>query len=270
MKRSSRVRIGATATAAALSLALITGCGGESKDNGSDSSSGDKDSSSTTAAKALSAAELGKLIIAKGDLDGFDVQSADTGGKFAESKDKVKVVDAKCAPLAYVLTGFAPGADESAYVNRMATEKSTEPTPTGTSDEDLDATMDNLQDILDSTMSIVSLSSYDGEGAQETLKSVSDAVSGCASGFSVSAPGEDTQKFTKVVAEKASGTGDESIAFAVSGPVEGDMTTVHGEVVRHGSTVAAYYSLSLAAMAGEKVTYDIPAELIKAQAAKLK
>jgi len=262
------VRIGATATA--LSFALITGCGGESKDAESGKDSADKGSSSTAAAKALSAAELDKLIIAKGDLDGFDVEPADTGGEFAESKDKVKVVDAKCAPLAYVLTGFAPGADESAYVNRMATEKDTEPTPTGTSDEDLDATMDNLQDILDSTMTVVSLSSYDGEGAQEALKSVSDAISGCASGFSVSAPGEDTQKFTKVVGEKASGTGDESIAFAVSGPVEGDMTTVHGEVVRHGSTVAAYYSLSLAALAGEKVTYDIPAELIKAQAAKLK
>ncbi|MFJ6083933.1 hypothetical protein ACIQI8_21280 [Streptomyces sp. NPDC092369] len=270
MKRSSRVRIGATATAGALSLALITGCGGESKDSGSDSSAADKDSSSTTAAKALSAAELGKLIIAKGDLDGFDVQSAGAADKFAASKDKEKVVDAKCAPLAYVLTGFAPGADESAYVNRMVPEKKATPTPTGTSDEDLDAAMNGLQDALDSTMTIVSLSSYDGEGAEKTLKSVSDAVSGCASGFTVSAPGQDTEKFTKVVAEKASGTGDESVAFAVTVQAEGDTGTVHGEVVRHGSTVATYYSLNLAAIAGEKVTYDIPAELIKAQAAKLK
>ncbi|WP_406442753.1 hypothetical protein OHB14_27770 [Streptomyces sp. NBC_01613] len=267
MKRSSRVRTSATVTVSVLSLALITGCGG---DSGSEDSkdSADKGSSSTAAAKAFSAAELEKLIIGKADLDGYEVQSADTGGKFAESKDQVTVTDAKCEPLGYVLTGFAPG-DESAYVNRMATEKSTEPTSTSTSDESLDDLEDSLQDIMGSTMTIVSLSSYDGGAAEQTMKSVADAVAGCASGFTVSAKGQDTQKFTKVAEEKSSKTGDESVAFAVTGKVDGDTTTVHGEVVRHGSTVATYYSISLAALAGKQDKYSIPAEVIKAQAAKL-
>lgn len=55
----------------------------------------------------------------------------------------------------------------------------------------------------------------------------------------------------------------------MSGVVEGGTQTVHGEVVRHGSTIATYYSISLAALAGEKSEYAIPAEVIKAQAAKL-
>lgn len=259
------MRAGATVAVSVLSLALITGCGGSS-DGSKDSGSTNSSSSSTAAAKALGAAELKKLIISGADLDGYDVKSADTGGKFAASKDQVKVTDAKCAPLAYVLTGFAPG-DTSAYVNRMATEKSDK--PTGTSDKDLDAAMNGLQDVLESKLTIVSLSSYGGGGAQDTMKSVSDAVSGCANGFTIAAKGQDTQKFTKVAEDKSSGSGDESVAFAVTGKVEGGTTTTHIEVARHGSTVATYYSISLAALAGKQDKYGVPAEIVKAQTAKL-
>ncbi|MEU5093404.1 hypothetical protein [Streptomyces sp. NPDC020996] len=275
MKRSSGARRGAAVAVSVLSLALTTGCGGDSGAQdakappGEDSSSTASTASTTAAAKALGAGELEKLIVTKADLDGYDVRPADTGDRFAASKDQVTVADAKCEPIAYVLTGFAPG-DESAYVNRMVTEKSTEPTASGTSDEDLDNAMDGLQDVLDSTMTIVSLSSYAGGGAEETMKSVTDAVGGCAGGFTVSAKGQDTQTFTKVAEEKSAGTGDQSVAFAVTSKVEGGTTTVHAEVVRHGSTVATYYTLSLAALAGKEDTYDIPADVVQAQAAKLK
>ncbi|MEV6945292.1 hypothetical protein AB0N07_25455 [Streptomyces sp. NPDC051172] len=97
MKRSSRVRAGATAAVSVLSLALITGCGGSS-DNSKGSGSKDSSSSSAAAAKALSAAELKKLVISGADLDGYDVRSADTGGKLAASKDQVKVADAVGVP----------------------------------------------------------------------------------------------------------------------------------------------------------------------------
>ncbi|MFI8229544.1 hypothetical protein ACIGDI_11980 [Streptomyces sp. NPDC085900] len=266
MKRSSGVRMAATVTVSALSLALVTGCGGDSGSGSSDA----EGSPSTAAAKAYTAAELRKLVVTAQDLDGYDVKSADTGGKFAASKDQVTVTDAECAPLAYVLTGFAPGDDENAYVNRMVTQKSEKPSSTSTSDESLEDLEKSLKDIMGSTMTIVSLSSYDGAGAARTMKSVSDAVAGCAGGFTIAARGQDTQKFTKVVAEKSSGTGEQSVAFEVSGKVEGDTQTVHGEVVRHGSTIATYYSISLAALAGEKSEYSVPADVIKAQAAKLK
>ncbi|MFI1562694.1 hypothetical protein ACH4ZX_06395 [Streptomyces sp. NPDC020490] len=272
MKRSSGARMGAAVAVSVLSLALTTGCGGDSGAKDAKAPAGEDSpsaASTAAAAKALGAGELEKLIVTKADLDGYDVRPADTGDRFAASKDQVTVADAKCQPIAYVLTGFAPG-DESAYVNRMVTEKSTKPTASGTSDEDLENAMDGLQDVLDSTMTIVSLSSYDGGGAEETMKSVTDAVGGCAGGFTVSAKGQDTQTFTEVAGEKSSGTGDQSVAFAVTSKVEGGTTTVHAEVVRHGSTVATYYTLSLAALAGKKDTYDIPADVVRAQAAKLK
>ncbi|WP_406172796.1 hypothetical protein [Streptomyces sp. NBC_00996] len=82
-----------------------------------------------------------------------------------------------------------------------------------------------------------------------------------------------TEKFTKVAAEKASGTGDESVAFAATGDADGDDVVVHAEVIRHGNTIATYYAFSLAAFSGEDGAdagdYDIPAEIIKGQAAKL-
>ncbi|MET7479686.1 hypothetical protein ABZT17_35715 [Streptomyces sp. NPDC005648] len=269
MKRSSGVRTAATVTVSALSLALVTGCGGSSgPDEAKDSSAG-KGSSTTAAAKAYTAAELEKLVIAKGDVAGYDVRSADAGGEYAASKDLVKVTDAKCAPIAYIITGFAPG-DTTSYAHRMVTRASDQPSPTGTSDEDLENAMNGLDDFLNSTMTIVSLSSYDGGGARETMKSVSAAVSGCAGGFTVSAKGQDTQKFTKVAEEKSAATADESVAFEVTGRTEGENQVVHAVVARHGSTIATYYSISLAAMAGKKSDYSVPAEVMKAQAAKLK
>ncbi|WP_369233809.1 hypothetical protein AB5J56_18235 [Streptomyces sp. R21] len=271
MKRSALPRAAATVVTSALSLALLTGCG-----SGDDDAKGaDAKESATAAAKALGSAELEKLIIATGDVDGYKVSAADKSQQFASSKDEVKVVDEKCAPIAYVLTGFAPG-DSAAYVNRQATEVAAKPSASSTksledmTDEELDDAMKGITDALGQTLTIVSLSSYEGDGAKKTLSSVSDAIAGCAGGFTATAKG-DTQKFTKVEKEKASGTGDESLAFAVTGDADGDKVVVHGEVVRHGGTVATYYSISLAAFAGEgdAAEYDIPAEITKGQAAKL-
>lgn len=120
MKRFTLPRTGIAAAASVLSLALATGC----SDSGSDSGDGDKATGgkeSTAAAKVLSSSELEKAIVATGDVDGFEVTSATDSEPFASSKEKVKVVDEKCAPIAYVLTGFAPGDSEAAYLNRQVT-----------------------------------------------------------------------------------------------------------------------------------------------------
>ena len=278
MKRFALPRTGIAAAASVLSLALATGCSDSGSDSGdSDKAAGAKET--TAAAKALSSSELAKAIVATSDVDGYEVSSATDTEAFASSKDEVKVVDEKCAPIAYVLTGFAPG-DSAAFLNRQVTPAAEEIAPSASSsrsledltDEELQDASDALTDALSSTMTIVSLSSYEGEGAQETFASVSDAVEGCASGFSAAAGGE-TQKFTKVASDKASGSGDESVAFAVTADADGDEAVVKVEAVRHGSTIATYYSINLAAFSGEAgagtADYDIPAEIITAQAAKL-
>ncbi|MGX1908544.1 hypothetical protein ACWIID_06760 [Streptomyces phaeochromogenes] len=275
MKRLVLPRPGAAAVVSVLSLALVTGC----SDSGSDSGSGKDDKAAgkepAAAAKTLGKSELEKLIIATADVKGFKVGPADQSDQFASSKEEIKVVDDKCAPLAYVLTGFAPG-DSASYVNRMAQEDPTakaSASPTkdleDMTEEEMEDAMNSITDALGSTVTLVSLSSYEGDGAKETMSSLSAAIEGCGGGFTATAK-EEPQKFKKVEAEKASGNGDESLAFAVTADSEGD-PVVHAEVARHGNTVATYYSISMAAFADDaKVSdYDVPADLIKAQTAKL-
>ncbi|MGN9759517.1 hypothetical protein [Streptomyces sp. SD31] len=254
MKRSSGVRVAATVAVSALTLALVAGCGGDS--GGSD-------------AKALSSAELKKAIIAQGDVDGYKV---DTSGKqLPKSKDAIKSSEEKCVPLAYAMGGLAPG-DSASNAAVMATEDKKKPTDTASKSlEDLTEGEfeDSFADALSLNMTVVGLSSYDGDGAEQTFKSVSDAVESCSGGFPVTMQGTD-QKITKISAEKASGAGDESVAFAaVSDMEDGDVGTTHIEVVRHGSTIATYYTINLGLMMTDKA-YDVPAALIDAQATKLK
>lgn len=268
MKRSSGVRLCATVAVSALSFALITGC----SDSGSDGAKGGDakaSESSTAAAKALTAAELKKLIIAQGDAAGYKVEAV--GKSFPGDKAAIKA-DEKCKPLLYVMSGLAPG-DAAANTNRTATAEKKPSDAASKSLEDMsDADIDDaLADSMSIDVTVVALSSYDGDGAEKAVKSVSDAVAGCTGGFT-SAAGGDEQKFTKVTAEKGSKAGDESVAFAASGEMadtDGGTATVHGEVVRHGNTVAAYYTMNLGAMMTGK-EYTVPAALITAQSAKLK
>ncbi|GGX38326.1 hypothetical protein [Streptomyces fructofermentans] len=273
MKRFTRPRTGAAAVVSVLSLALVTGC----SDSGSGSDTDDKaGGDKPAAAKPLSDSELGKLIITTADAKGFKVSPVGETEAFAASKKDVKVVDEKCAPLAYVLTGFAPG-DSDSFVSRMAQEdptakasKSPAKDMEDMTPEELEEALGSITDALGSTMTLVSLSSYEGDGAKETMSSVSAAVKGCAGGFTATGADE-PQKFSKVVGEKASGKGDESVAFAATGDAEGAPLTVHAEVARHGNTVTTYYSISLAALAdeGKATAYTVPAALIEAQTAKL-
>lgn len=252
MKRSSGVRVAATVAVSVLSLALVTGCGGDS--GGSD-------------AKALSAAELKKSIIAQGDVDGYKVDAS--GKRLPKSKDQVKSSEAKCQPLAYAMGGLAPG--DAASSTAVVTTEEKKPTDSASKSlEDLSEGEfeDSLTDAMSIDVTVVGLSSYDGSGAEETFKSVADAVENCPGGFPVVMQGTD-QKLTKITSEKGSGTGDESVAFAAVSDDDGDVSTTHVEVVRHGSTIATYYTINLGLMMTDKA-YDVPAALIEAQAAKLK
>ena len=97
MKRSSRARIGAAAAVSALSLALVTGYGGDS--GAAEASAGSDRPASTPAkaAKALSAAELEKLLLTRGDIKGHKVGSLASGSNAAEVPRAV--IDAQVAKL---------------------------------------------------------------------------------------------------------------------------------------------------------------------------
>ncbi|MEW2509788.1 hypothetical protein [Streptomyces sp. NPDC046870] len=265
MKRSSGVRLCATAAVSALSLALVTGCGdGGSKDSG-DAKGPD---AAKPAAKALSAAELKKLIIAKGEVPGYEVGPVEGG---IPDSAKVTSDDAKCRPVLQVFTGIAPG-EPAANTSRMATEdKKKDPTDDATSLDDLaDGKFeDAINKSMDLDVTVVTLASYDGDGAERALTSVSDAVKACADGFSGVQDGE-KGKFTKVAEEKSSGTGDASVAFTATNDAgEDGAMPLHAEVVRHGNTLATYTTINIGAMMSKKA-YTVSAPVVKAQAAKLK
>jgi hypothetical protein len=268
MKRSSGIRLCVTVAVSALSLALITGCSDGGSDKAESNSQNAAQGSEKNTDKAHTAAELKKLILAQGDVDGYKVAAADAlpGGRSGIKGDE------KCKPLLYVLSGAAP-ADAPAETNRMATAAK-KPSATASADvEDMsDAEIEKaLTDSMSVDMTMVGLSSYDGDGAEKAFKAVSDAVAGCTGGFTGTAGGE-PQKFTKVSAEKGSGTGDESLAYAAYGePDAEDGTTPvsHAEVVRHGNVVATYYTMNVGAMVADKA-YTVPAAVITAQSAKLK
>ncbi|MFJ9628629.1 hypothetical protein ACIRU8_13125 [Streptomyces sp. NPDC101175] len=268
MKRSSGIRLCVTVAVGALSVALITGCSDSGSDDVKSNTGNTAEGSGKNTAKALTAAELKKLVLAQGDVDGYKIEPGETipGGKSGIKADE------NCEPLLYVLSGLAP-ADASVQTSRMATA---EKKPSAAASADLeDLSGDDVEKALTDSMSVdltmVGLSSYDGDGAEQAFKAVSDAVTACAGGFTGTAGGEE-QKVTKISTEKGSGAGDESVAYATYGEpdeADGKAPVAHAEVVRHGNVVATYYTMNIGAMVADK-SYTVPAAVVTAQSAKLK
>ncbi|MGW7526647.1 hypothetical protein [Streptomyces sp. NPDC054783] len=259
MKRSSGVRPCAAAVVGALSFALVTGC------SGGDSSGGDAKHSGT-AAKALSAAELKKLIITEGEVPGFTVGAVPAARAKAITTDS-----APCRPLVRVLSGLPP-VDAPARTDRLATEKQKkDPSAKPTSLDDLDEGKfeEAMHRSLDRDLTTVTLASYDGDGAAKALASVSTAVKDCASGFPAQQAGTKV-RFTKVAEERATGTGDGAVAFtATMDSDDGDAAPVHAEVLRLGNNLSVYFTSNLGAMMAKKA-YAVSPAVVKAQQAKLK
>ncbi|MCX4698293.1 hypothetical protein [Streptomyces sp. NBC_01373] len=258
MKRSTGARMGATVAVSVLSLALITGCSDEGSDDSKDSANSGSSSSSspTAAAKAYNAAELEKLLLAEGEIEGYKVTSGDD--TLPKSKSVLKNIDkAECEPVAYAMAALPPGDTDATASNTVTQDAPTDASST-----------DDFAEAFNLTATYVGLSSYEGDGAEKAFKAVSDGVEACSGGFGFTADGTST-KITKIAPEKASGAGDESVAFAVDSGADGESGTFHTEVVRHGSTIATYYSVNFALMSSGK-PYDVPAAVIDAQAAKVK
>ncbi len=252
------MRTAATVTVSVLSLALVTGCSSEEPD-GSKASDSKGSSSSAQAAKALSAAELEKLLLAEGEIKGYKVAAGDD--TLPKSKSDVKTDKAECGPLAWAMAGLAPGDSDAGVSNTVTADPA--------SDAASKSTEADLENAFSVNMTFVGLSSYAGDGAEKALKAVSDGVAACAGGFTITAQGE-TQKITKVSSEQASAGGDESVAFSVGSDMDGEGTaTFKTQVVRQGNTIATYYTVDFATMGTGKAA-EVPSAVTTAQAAKLK
>ncbi|AVH95958.1 MULTISPECIES: hypothetical protein [Streptomyces] len=249
----------AAVAATAVSLALLaTACGGgESADKGKDAGKGSAAPSASAtseapAAKALSDAELEKLIVEKADLKGYQVQKTEAGDVVPASE--VVTEKASCAPIAHAMSFISPGSPAASAERQVLAE----PKKDATADPE-----EALLGALGVEMSAVVLGSYDGQGAQEALASVKKAGAECADGFTVSHKSE-KNKVLKVDTESFT-AGEEAASFTLTSDLEGERLISRLVVLRQGNTLASFSTVSFAP-GGVK---EFPKALIDAQVKKL-
>ncbi|MFI5566008.1 hypothetical protein ACIA6T_01240 [Streptomyces sp. NPDC051740] len=250
------------ASAAALAL-LATACGGSGDEDKAGDSKGKAESSASAsaapAAKALTAAELEKAGLAQAD-----VKSGKVATKVAATddiaKDQVKTDDAACLPLAHAQAAVAQG-EPAATVKRSWTGEPVKPSE-GTSPEDA------LLASLDVDKMLINLASYEGDGATQAMKGLTDAAEKCAGGFTATVSGEKMQ-VVKVATAAGPEGGDEGSAITLTVAVDEEIQAPNKiVVVRKGATLVSFSAVNLAAMAtGED--FEVPADVVDAQLGKL-
>ncbi|MDX2727631.1 MULTISPECIES: hypothetical protein [unclassified Streptomyces] len=190
--------------------------------------------------KVLTEAELTEAALATGDVPDYEVTplqgSQDTGTERAENQ--------ACRPLAAVING-APEPAATATVFRTVMDGSEE----GKDDQ---------------TVVTEILTSHPKGGAQQVLRGVRDAVRACAGGFRTSSD-EGPSTYSKVDLLDAPRVGEESIAYQVTGNIEGDKVPLVFQLVRRGSTVVTFYVADFV----DATPPELPAEVVTAQLAKL-
>ncbi|MFJ6576499.1 hypothetical protein ACIQMY_11085 [Streptomyces sp. NPDC091368] len=245
----------AVVTAASLAL-LVSACGSGDEDAGKGTGKGSAapSASATSSApdtKALSSAELEKLIVEQADLPGHQVQKAKPADLV--KSDAVATDKPSCKPLADAMSFLATG-KPAATAHRKAIEVPKSEGATASPKDALGA--------LSAPVTSVALGSYDGQGAQEAFASLKTAGTDCAGGFTVIGGGEKT-KVTKVAQESVS-AGEESLAWTVTVDMDGEPFVTKVAVFRKGGTLASFSTLSLGG-----TVKDLPKAVIDAQAAKL-
>ncbi|GAA2320157.1 hypothetical protein OKJ48_27700 [Streptomyces kunmingensis] len=265
--RATAVRRSAL-TVSAVSLALlVTACGGGDQD-GEDKKAGGAAKSDKPAAKTLTAAELEKRMIAQGDVKGQEIKKP--GKDDVQEPGAFSVDKSECEPVAQALSALATG-KPAATVQRLVVEESAAAKKGMPSVEEMgemtekeveEATIDSL----DITKTLVSLWSYDAEGAEQSLTALRESAKKCAGGFTVTTDGE-KQQVTKVSEEKIS-AGQDAVAWTVGTKQDGTEADTKVVVFREGNTLAGFSSFNIASVTrGEK--YEQPTAVIDAQAAKL-
>ncbi|MEU8674299.1 hypothetical protein [Streptomyces sp. NPDC048560] len=259
--RATAVRRTALAASVATLALLATACGGsDSSTKGDDAKGGAKEGAAEKpAATALTAAELEKASLKQGDVKAHKISKG--GPEDTVAAADVVVDKEECAPLARALYGAEEGKPTAATKRKVVSEPKTEE---AASTEDME---DALTAAFDLTSTLVSLSSFDGATAEGNVADLRKAATDCAGGFSITMAG-DKQQVTKITEEKTSG-GEEALAWTLDVTQGGQKVPMKLVVLRQGGTVATLTSFNLASMSGKEVTFELPADVIAAQAAKL-
>ncbi|MFE6619247.1 hypothetical protein [Streptomyces sp. NPDC057740] len=256
-------------TASAVSLALLlTACGGGEQSGEDEEAAKGGTTSEQPAAKTLTAAELEKLVVAKGDVKDHEIKKPGKADVFAPGS--VSVDKAECDAVGQVLSAL-PAGKPAATVQRLVVQESEASKKGMPSMEELaemsekeaeEATLDSL----DITKTMTSLWSYEAGGAEQTLTTLREAGKKCAGGFAMTVDGE-KQQVTKVTEEKLT-AGEDAVAWTVGTKQDGSAGETKVVVFRQGGTLAGFSSFNIAAVTrGE--AFEQPSAVIEAQAAKL-
>ncbi|WP_203181697.1 hypothetical protein [Streptomyces pratensis] len=257
--RATAVRRTAFAAAVASLTLLATACGGSDSDaKGDGGSTGAKDDASAKPAtvKALTSAELEKASLEQGDVAGHKVSK--TGPEDIAQVGDVTVDKKECEPIGFAFYGVKRGTP----VGNAGRKVVEEPKKNESADP-----ADALAGMLDMTSSLVTLASYEGDGAVKSLSELRDSAAKCATGgFTLSMKGS-KQKVTKLTEEKVTG-GEEALAWRVQ-MGEGDEATPFKLVsLRQGGTVATFFSFNLG-KTGADAGFELPTAVVDAQVKKL-
>lgn len=254
-------------TASAVSLALlVTACGGgEDKDT---KDGADSEKPAANAAKALTAAELEKLVVAQGDVQGHEIKKPGKEDVFAP--DAVSAEKAECKPVAQALSAL-PASAPAASVQRLVVQESEAakkgmPSAQELADMSEEEAQDATLNSLDITKTMASLWSYDSDGAEQTLATLKEAGKKCAGGFTMTISGE-KQQVTKVTEEKLA-AGEDAVAWTIGTKQDGSAAQTKVVVFRQGTTLAGFSSFNIAA-ATRGEAFEQPTAVIEKQAAKL-
>ncbi|MFC5147936.1 hypothetical protein [Streptomyces aureoversilis] len=255
MRRSTVRRTALAASAMSLAL-LVSACGSEKSEGKKDEPKGKASASAPAAGKAASAEELGKLILAEGDVPGHKVTEA-TAADLATAKG-VTSDKAECKPLVDAMSLRSGGAPAALVIRKViAMPKS--PAPDAAPEDKMKAGLS----ALGGTITSDTLGSYgDAKAAGDVIAALKKSGADCAGGFNLVA-GSDKTKFTKVAPADFAAGGDEAVSFTLNLDAEGTTGTTHLIAVRKGSTVATFYALSLAGQAEQ------PKAVVEGQVKKL-
>ncbi|MFG3306352.1 hypothetical protein [Streptomyces wuyuanensis] len=260
--RTSAIRRTAVAVTAVSLALLATACSG-GEGGGGDKAKGGS-AAAEPAGKALTAAELEKVALAEGEVKGHKVTK--TGPEDEVAGDKVVVDKAECKPLADAVAAVPLGEAKATVKRKVIEEPKKDDAATELGDLTDKDVEDALGAALDMTATMVSLSSYDGKGAEDALAGLRTAAGACAGGFGMTM-GTDKSKVVKVEEIKASG-GQEAAAWALVSEQDGQKMPHKVVLVRQGSTIASFSSINLGSIASGK-DFPLPTAVIDAQAAKL-
>ncbi|MEU0445315.1 hypothetical protein [Streptomyces tendae] len=264
---STAVRRTALAASAAALALLVTACGGSDDDSaaGDDKAKAEQSApaegagESAPAGKALTAAELEKVALAQADVKNGEV-ATELSADDQVAKDQISADDKACLPLVHVQGAVAQG-EPAADVQRSWQGQSESPSESKGPDG---------QDMTDTDVNkiLLNVASYADGGAEEAMAGLKAAVEKCADGFDATAGG-DKMRVTKVSGADAPKGGDEgltvNVGVATGGDSSGLMKLV---VVRKGSTLATFSAVNLSSMM-TGAEFEVPAEVVDAQVAKL-